>query len=289
MTDSPFSADVTHSTFDERVLRRSREVPVLADFWAAWCAPCRALKPILEKLAGEYRGAFFLAKIDTDAEQQLAQRYGVRSLPTVKIFKGGEAVDGFMGALPESQVRAVLDRHLPRASDALVAAALDTLAHGDTAGAVEQLHEAVASDPGSDRAKLELARALLATAPLAPGVDAEVNRLLTSLSPEARNAAQAAALRARLDLARLAGSAVATEELERRGNADLDTRFELGVTRLLAGDCERGMADLLEVVKRDRKLRDDGARKALLACFEMLGAQDERVKKYRLLLSRALY
>jgi putative thioredoxin len=290
MNQSPHSADVTSADFETRVLTASRDVPVLVDFWAGWCAPCRSLKPVLEKLATEYQGRFFLAKVDTDAEQGLAARYDVRSLPTVKLFRNGQPVDEFMGALPESQVRAFLERHLPRPSDTQLTQAL-VLSATDPAGGIGKLREIVEGDPGSDRAKLELARLLLAV-DSTPAADQEAARLLAALSHDKRDGPEAGALKARLELRLLAAMAPALPDLERRlqqGDQDLDTRLWLGTRRILAGQHESGMELLLEIIRRDRRFRDDAARKALLASFELLGAQDERVKKFRLLLSRALY
>jgi putative thioredoxin len=291
MSPVPHSADVTSDDFDPLVVERSRQLPVLVDFWAGWCAPCRTLKPILEKLAAEYQGRFFLAKIDTDAQQALAARHGVRSLPTVKLFVNGRPVDEFMGALPESQVRAFLDRHLPRASDALVTQAL-AMAASDAPAAILALRDALAADPGSERARLELARLLLAGTPPRADALAEAAALIAALPPDARSGPAANALKSRIDLCRLLTDAPASTKLAARVSAnadDLEARLLLGVSLVLTGDCETGMENLLEVVRRDRRLREDAARKALLACFELLGPADERVKKYRGLLSRALY
>jgi putative thioredoxin len=286
MSNTVHSADVTRADFEERVIRKSHEIPVVADFWAGWCAPCRMLKPVLEKLAAEYGGKFFLARIDTDAEQDVAARYGVRSLPTVKIFRDGKAVDEFMGALPESQVRAVLDRHMPRASDALIAAARQQLAQGNSAEAVATLRAAVAGDPANDRAGLELARVLLHTANLTEEAATEVRRLLAALSPENRNGPEAGRLRARLELLRLAGTG---QDRAQTADGGTEEQFQSALRQVLAGDAGSGMEQLLDIVKRDRRFRDDGARKTLLTCFEMLGPRDERVRKYQLQLSRALY
>jgi putative thioredoxin len=283
MSDTAHGADVTRADFDEQVLRRSHDVPVVADFWAGWCAPCRMLKPVLEKLAAEYGGKFFLAKIDTDAEQELAQRYGVRSLPTVQIFRDGRPVESFMGALPESQVRSVLERHVPRASDAPVSQALGLHRGGDTARAIALLREALSTDPGSDRVRLALAGLLLAQADADAATLDEAAHLLAGLSPEARNGGQAGQLRAHLELRRLAAAAGDPQ------TEGLEGRFQRGVRLLLRGDVDEGMEQLLEIVRRNRKFRDDGARKAMLAGFEMLGARDARVRKYQALLARALY
>ena len=132
MSPSPHIADVTQQTFESLVLAKSREIPVLADFWAAWCGPCKQLMPVLAKLADEYGGKFFLAKINSDTEQPLAARYGVKSLPTVKLFRNGQVVEEFMGAQPEKTIRALLDRHIPRESDTLVYNAMLAARSGKT-------------------------------------------------------------------------------------------------------------------------------------------------------------
>ena len=163
MNDTPsdhFSAHVGQADFDALVLKQSYSVPVLADFWAAWCGPCKVLMPLLAKIAQEYQGKFFLAKIDTDKEKDLATRYAIRSLPTVKIFKQGQVVDEFMGAQPEPAIRTILDRHIPRASDVLITQALAAQTQGDTPQALALLTRAVETDPDSDRPKLQLAQLL---------------------------------------------------------------------------------------------------------------------------------
>lgn len=291
MNMTTFSADITRADFEQRVLAQSNERLVIADFWAGWCAPCRALKPVLEKLAAEYQGQLFLAKIDTDAEQDLARRYEVRSLPTVKLFRNGAEVDTFMGALPEPQVRAIIDRHLPRASDAAIDAALARAEYGDVADAITRLRETLQSDPASDRARLELAHLLCASGAPSATLSAEVTTLLRELSPEKRMGPEAARIRARLELLALV-DATPIADLQRRAAAsdsNLETTFQLGVRRILQGDAESGLETLLALVKRSRAFRDDGARKAMLLAFEALGAQHAAVRKFQMQLSRALY
>ncbi len=286
MADSPYIADVSAQDFEAQVIARSREVPVLVDFWAGWCAPCRMLKPVLEKLAQEYQGKFFLAKVDTDREQPLAAQYGVRSLPTVQLFRDGKAVDGFMGAQPEGAVRALLDKHVARASDTLVRDALTAQQAGDLDKAATLLHQAVENDPTNDRAKLALAALCLARGRL---VDAEA--LLKSLSPEARAGAEAAMLKAHMEFARLADGSPSLPELERKlaaAPADSETRLHLSARQVVNGQYEAAMQNLLEIVRHDRKYRDDAGRKTLLTVFQLLGNNHELVKKYRPLLASAL-
>ncbi len=158
MADSPYVVDVTAENFDRIVLKGSNRQPVLVDYWADWCAPCRMLTPILDALADELDGKLLVAKINTEEQRELAARYNIRSLPTVKLFKGGEPVDEFMGALPESEIRAFLDRHLERESDKLLLKAETLLAQGETKQAVDLLEQALSTDPGNPRTLIAYAR-----------------------------------------------------------------------------------------------------------------------------------
>ena len=286
MADSPFIADVGAQDFEAQVLKRSHELPVLVDFWAGWCAPCRMLKPVLEKLAQEYQGKFFLAKVDTDKEQALAAQCGIRSLPTVLLFRDGSAVDGFMGAQPERAVRPLLDKHVARESDALVYNALAAQQAGDLDKAAALLQQAVESDPANDRAKLALAGLRVARGQIA---DAEA--LVKTLPPGVRDGTEGAALKARMEFARLADGSPPLPELERKlaaSPADSETRLRLSARQVLEGKYDPAMQNLLEIVRHDRKFRDDAGRKTLLTVFQLLGNEHALVKKYRQLLASAL-
>ena len=159
--------DVTLENFETEVVNASLSVPVLVDFWAPWCGPCRSLGPILEKLETEYAGRFKLVKINSDEQQELAGMFGIRSIPTCVLLQGGQPVDGFMGALPEGQVRAFLDKHVPPADETQAEAevqeesAQDALAAGDVATALEKLQHAVATDPANDEARFDYVKLLL--------------------------------------------------------------------------------------------------------------------------------
>jgi putative thioredoxin len=159
VTESPYIFEITSDNYEQIVLRGSREVPVLVDFWASWCQPCQVLMPVLAKLADEYRGRFVLAKLNTEEQQAIAAQFGIRSIPTVMLFKGGEPIDEFMGALPEAQIRAFLDKHLPRESDNAVAEARQQLLLGDAATALRLLRDAQAADPANPRVAVALVQA----------------------------------------------------------------------------------------------------------------------------------
>ncbi len=286
MSQSPHIIEVDSSNFAEVVLQGSAERPVLVDFWAAWCNPCQMLMPILAKLADEYQGQFLLAKVDTDANQDLALQYGVRSLPTVKLFKDGQPVDEFMGALPESAVREFLDRHIPRESQRLHAEALVAQQRGDLAEARRLLTEAHGMDPNNGDITADLA-ALLAE-------EGEVERaeeLLQALPREERGKARPAGLLARLEFARQARDLPPAAELEERLRDDpdnLELRYQLAVSHLALGDYDSAMQQLLDIMARDRGFRDDLARKTLLKVFDMLG-DDPRVDQYRRKMFNLLY
>ena len=280
------SNDVGQSDFDRQVLQQSHTRPVVADFWAAWCGPCKILMPLLTKLADDYQGKFFLAKIDTDKEQALATQYGVRSLPTVKVFKNGLVVDEFMGAQPERAIRDILDRHILRDSDALITQAMEAQNRGDTTQAHDLLTRAVETDPDRDRPKLHLAKLLFESGHTEKG-----ENILQGLSPAGRADPEVVALRAKLEFVRLAAASRSPQDLEKAIAAnpkDHEARYLLAAWRVLEGAYEPALDQLLEIVRRDRKFRDDAARKAVLAVFNILGGQGEIVTRYRKQLSMAL-
>lgn len=286
MTPSPHIADVAQSTFEAEVLARSRSMPVLVDFWASWCGPCKMLMPLLAKLAEEYGGKFFLAKVNTDVEQALASRYGIKSLPTAKLFRNGEAVDEFLGVQPEKTIRALLDRHIPRASDVLIAKARAALESGNPASAQALLEEALSLDPASDRVKIEMARLALTL-----GQIDSADKNLATLSIETRDGAEAAALRAQMEFARIAASARPADELRRAiaaNSRDSSARYELAAKLVMQGEAAAALDTLLDIVRTDRKFNDDAARKAMISLFNLLGGSDPLVQEYRRKLSMAI-
>ncbi|HDK37520.1 MAG TPA: thioredoxin, partial [Thiolapillus brandeum] len=147
MDNSPYIVEITNDNYQTAVLEQSHKVPVLVDFWASWCQPCQMLMPVLANLAEQYQGKFILAKINTEEQQELAAQFGIRSIPTVKLFRNGDPVDEFAGALPESEIRKFLEKHISRESDAMVDQAEQLLLQGDLENALKLLQQAKQTDP----------------------------------------------------------------------------------------------------------------------------------------------
>jgi putative thioredoxin len=287
MADSPYVVTVTTANFEQVVLEGSRKQPVLVDFWADWCAPCRQLMPILAKLADEFRGAFILAKIDTEAEQALAAHFGIRSLPTVQIFKDSRPVDQFMGALPEGQVREFLLRHIERETDRLLARVEHELAAGNLAAASKLIDKARAEDPDDDRLFIAEVRLKAAQGDTA-GAGEMLERVPLSLAADP----QIAALRGQLGFAAALLEAPSAAECAARLETDpndSDARYKLALHQVIAGDYHSGLENLLTLMQKDRAYGDDAARKGMLIVFDLLGGDGELVSAYRAKLARSLY
>ncbi|MDA8128316.1 MAG: co-chaperone YbbN [Betaproteobacteria bacterium] len=278
---SEYALDIDLADFTQHVIEESKRRPVVVDFWAPWCGPCKSLKPILEKLAAEYGGKFLLAKINSDENQELAARYGVRGIPSVKAFVNGELVDEFSGALPEGEVRAFLDRLVPGPADELSRQAAAVRAAGDAAGALELLAEASRMDPGHIGVRLDAAEIMLDL-----NEADEARRLLGGVPDDADP--RVPALKARLQFMGVTGEDEAALSARVAANEnDLDARLKLANLLVAAGQYEAGMDQLLEIVRRDRAFEDDIGRKTLLSVFNLLGG-GELVSRYRRLLASAL-
>ncbi len=281
---SEFSYDVGLDNFDTGILQASREVPVVVDFWAPWCQPCQTLKPLLEKLAGEYGGRFRLAKVNADDFPEIAQQFGVRSIPTVKVVFDGRLVDEFTGALPEAELRAFLDRLTPSPADPLREEAAALVAEGRKEEALACLVEASQLDPAHEGVRLDGAELLIEL-----GRGDEARALLAS--DFAQEGERAEALKKRLELAEVK---IDTAALDARLAANADdhaARLERSRALAGAGKYREALEDALEVVRRDR-FHDEGAgRKAMLELFALLGGSeqyDDLVREYRRALSAAL-
>ena len=280
--------EANQDNFNSQVIERSKELPVMVDFWAPWCAPCRVLKPILEKLAEEYGGRFVLVTVNTDQNPRLALDYAIRSIPAVKLFRQGQVIEEFLGAQPERVIRTILERHLERASDRLRASASMARRRGDLPSAEQLLSQALEQDPENHRIHPELAQLLLDLG----GYD-RAEAILKKLPANEQHEAPITALFIRLKFARIAQEAPPESALEQAIAADPDNtraRYQLSARQILKGQFEPALENLFEILRRgDRQFGDDAARKAILGIFTLLGGTDPLVKRYRSLLSSMLY
>jgi putative thioredoxin len=268
---SSYVFEAGETNFETEVLQASLQTPVLVDFWATWCGPCKTLGPILEKLAGEYAGAFRLAKIDCDKEQQLAGMFGVRSIPTVVLIAGGQIVDAFSGALPESQVREFLKRHRiePASRIETPAQDVDETAPAETPkAAVARIEKALAASPDDAGLKLDLALAKARTGDTT-NAQATLDALPVDLAEDDRAKALAAILAMQQSLAAIppAADLLARVERDPRDFAALDG---LGVRKLLGGDAADAMQHWLAILAADRAWNEGLARKRLLDAFRIV-------------------
>jgi putative thioredoxin len=290
MTDlaTPHVFDATAATFEDTVIRKSMETPVLVDCWATWCGPCKTLGPILEKLAADYHGAFVLAKVDVDKEQELAAAFQIRSVPTVMLVKDGQLVDGFPGALPEGQLREFLKHHgIEPAAAAVEDATIEEVAAApvDPHAEVMRLRKAIEADPEQAGLRLDLALALLQT-----GAAVEAEHLLDGLPANLATDDRTVQARARLGFAALLKGAPPAEILEAAIAADpgdLRARHLLGVRKLVSGDAEAGLSQFIEMLQRDRAYGDGLARTSLIDAFRILD-DAELVGRYRRRMSALL-
>jgi len=283
--------DTTTQTFVKDVIEESKRQPVLVDFWAEWCGPCKQLGPVLEKAVRGAKGKVKLVKMDIDKHPSIPGQLGIQSIPAVFAFVNGQPIDGFLGALPESQVTAFIERvtkdRIGGEEKDLLKVADDALAKGDAAGAADLYAKVLAQDSGNVPALAGLARSYVRTGAL------DQAKQTLALVPEAkRNDAAVAAARAALEVAEQAKSVGPIADLEKRVAAnplDHQSRFDLAVALNSKGRRAEAVDHLLEIVKRDRKWNDDGARKQLVQLFEAWGPTDEATVNGRKRLSSILF
>ena len=267
---------ITVKNIEAELVSASMQQPVLLDIWAPWCAPCKALAPVLEKLEKEYAGRFKLAKLNSDEQPeiagQLSQMFGVRSIPFCVLFSGGQPVDGFVGALPESQVRQFLDKHVPSESEMEAEAELQDaeaeLAEGNEDAALAKLQQALAMDPSNETARFDYVKLLLDL-----GRVADARRAFEPVAGKAPGDARLAALAQALEAFEQAARARRPEELAAAiaaNKRDFAARHELAQVLLAAGRRTEALDELLEVLMRDKAWNDGLARKLYVAILELM-------------------
>lgn len=283
---SDFIVDINETNAQQYLIEESHKRPVVVDFWADWCEPCKTLMPLLEKLANEYRGDFLLAKVNADEQQMIAQQLGVRSLPTVMVIKDGQPVDGFVGAQPETQVRQILEKYLPSPWDNMVLEAQQLLAEGKAAEALPLLRQAC--EDSGQRPDIAMAYA---------SVLIECNRLddADRVLGEVRLADRDSAweqLSAQVELKRQAAKSPEIEALERKVNDnpdDLDALHQLAIQYNEAGLHAEALAALFSILQQDREHAGGDTRKALLDIIAVLGKGDPLAAEYQRKLFGLLY
>jgi putative thioredoxin len=272
MNPSPYIFDSTQTDFEEKVLAASMQQPVLVDFWAPWCGPCKQLTPIIEKVVTELKGKVLLAKVNTDEQMQLAAAFGIRSLPTVMLIRNGRPADGFMGVQPESVIKEWLTPHLEgieAADEELIEEITDERSPQEL---LQDAHDAIRAEPDKAELRLDLIQALVAV-----GDTETASKELDALPPNLATHDTARRARSQLEFAKALKEAPDERSLAARLATKEDdhlARYQFGVRRLIAGDAEGAVEAFLEIMRRDRKFEDDLGRKSLIAAFPLIDDAD---------------
>jgi len=280
------SFDTSLETFADDVITASNDTPVMVDFWAPWCGPCQTLMPVLEKIVNEYQGAFKLAKVNIDEQQPLAQQFAVRSVPTVKLIKDGQVVDEFTGAIPESEIKGLLSKHISSESDTLMLAALEKYNSGDK-NARQEMIEIINNDPQNNNIRLQYVDVLLQEQQYE-----DAKQILQALPADIKERPDVAALLSRLEVMAVAENLGNVEDFIGAVNENPDNceaRHQLSTVYLANGDFAGALEQLFEIMKRDRQYDDDIGRKDMIKVFEMLGNSGELVSQYRKKMASLLY
>jgi putative thioredoxin len=283
--------NTTADSFQRDVIEASRERPVLVDFWAPWCGPCRALGPVLERLEEDGSGRIRLVKVNSDENRELSAQFGVRSIPYVVAFVDGKPVDSFVGVLPESQLRAFIDRVAPDASEIERRKAATLMAAGHREGALAALRAALTLSPANEDVRLDLASLLLDAPTAAAAAAGEVGELLARASALTRQTPRFRALQLRTESLEHAAHLPSADALFQRiaANAgDLQARADLARQLVAQGRLEPALEQLLEIIARDRSFADDYARKTMLSVFDLMQDRPDVVSTYRRRLASAL-
>ncbi|MGK0361762.1 MAG: putative thioredoxin [Bradymonadia bacterium] len=282
---NPYVFDVSEvPDFQERVMKASMETPVLVDFWAPWCQPCKTLTPALEKVVAEYGGRVLLAKVNVDQAQQLAQAFRVQSVPSVFLFDQGQPVDAFQGARSEKEIKEFISALVPPPVADPIDTARAAYAAGDMIAAELAFTDVLATEPRHGEALLSLARIALSR-----GAPDTASGWLDQIPAEDPVYAQAQRMRGVFAFAEHAGDLATLEAAVEADADDVESWYTLGATRATQGDPEGACKAFIKVVMLDREYREDGGRAALLAIFDMLGSDDPLVAKYRRRLASVMF